>query len=409
MAMNRRSLLAGVGIAGFAAVANASKSGASPTAPQLATVDVKSHGAVGDGVTDDTKAIQSAINAAVAAGGGQVFLPAGQYRLTYKVTLGSGIELKGVGSASVLKPEFSERPPNRVIDNDWVNGNSNISLRNFNLDRSGPNVKHGILVNGVDNLLIDGVEISGTPSVASGCISVSGVGPWIRLVSKNVRIVNCVLSETENFGMHFGYVDGGVMANNTAYNAGREVFGVEPDPGVSSTNVVISGNSILGTTKVNGTTTGLIIVTTTSGGSVSGVTISGNVMRQPAVSDTSNPGISVLGATAVSVTGNTVHDMDGSGISIGSADIPTTGVLVTGNMIYNCGRTGGLPGIRLRNAHRCSVTGNYVYSSDSFPSLAEEAGATGNQIGTNFFGETPLGEAPSQLPTTAKPSSRKTT
>jgi hypothetical protein len=208
--------------------------------------------------------------------------------------------------------------------------------------------------------------------------------------------------------MHFGYVDGGVMANNTAYNAGREVFGVEPDPGVSSTNVVISGNSILGTTKVNGTTTGLIIVTTTSGGSVSGVTISGNVMRQPAVSDTSNPGISVLGATAVSVTGNTVHDMDGSGISIGSADIPTTGVLVTGNMIYNCGRTGGLPGIRLRNAHRCSVTGNYVYSSASFPSLAEEAGATGNQIGTNFFGETPPGEAPSPLPSTAKPSSRKT-
>lgn len=41
--------------------------------------NVKAYGAVGDGVTDDTAAIQAAINACAAAGGGVVFVPTGTY------------------------------------------------------------------------------------------------------------------------------------------------------------------------------------------------------------------------------------------------------------------------------------------------------------------------------------------
>lgn len=40
------------------------------------------YGAVGDGVTDDTAAIQAALDAAKAAGGGIVFIPPGQYNVT---------------------------------------------------------------------------------------------------------------------------------------------------------------------------------------------------------------------------------------------------------------------------------------------------------------------------------------
>ncbi|MGY1736601.1 glycosyl hydrolase family 28-related protein [Geodermatophilus sp. SYSU D00684] len=43
--------------------------------------DVRDHGAVGDGVHDDTVAVQATIDAAQAAGGGVVHFPAGTYRL----------------------------------------------------------------------------------------------------------------------------------------------------------------------------------------------------------------------------------------------------------------------------------------------------------------------------------------
>lgn len=54
----------------------------------ISVINVKdpTYGAVGNGVTDDTAAIQAAIDAASAAGGGIVFLPPGTYLLTDTIT-----------------------------------------------------------------------------------------------------------------------------------------------------------------------------------------------------------------------------------------------------------------------------------------------------------------------------------
>ena len=49
-----------------------------PTIPDK-TFNIKNYGAVGDNATDNTKAIQEAINAAGIAGGGKVIIPAGEY------------------------------------------------------------------------------------------------------------------------------------------------------------------------------------------------------------------------------------------------------------------------------------------------------------------------------------------
>jgi hypothetical protein len=59
-------------------------------------VSVKDFGAVGDGVTDDTAAIQAAINS-LPARGGIVTFPAGKFRTTAKITVKSYVTLQGAG------------------------------------------------------------------------------------------------------------------------------------------------------------------------------------------------------------------------------------------------------------------------------------------------------------------------
>lgn len=67
-------------------------------------VNVKDYGAVGDGSTDDTDAIQAAINAAEGAStGGLVYFPAGDYKFTAQLTVEySAVRLKGAGSGTTI-------------------------------------------------------------------------------------------------------------------------------------------------------------------------------------------------------------------------------------------------------------------------------------------------------------------
>lgn len=69
-------------------------------------VSVKDSGAVGDGVTDDTSAIQSAINTVQGFGGGVVFFPTGTYKTTSTLNVTSNaVYLLGEGrQASIIAP-----------------------------------------------------------------------------------------------------------------------------------------------------------------------------------------------------------------------------------------------------------------------------------------------------------------
>jgi autotransporter-associated beta strand protein len=66
-----------------------------PAKTNLYVVTDAPWGAYGDGIHDDTEAIQSALTAAGTNGGGIVYIPPGQYRVTNTLDVPSGVELCG--------------------------------------------------------------------------------------------------------------------------------------------------------------------------------------------------------------------------------------------------------------------------------------------------------------------------
>lgn len=63
-------------------------------------IGVKTYGATGDGSTDDTAAINTAIAAVVALGGGIIYFAPGTYKITAAISLSSAVSIYGSGSAS---------------------------------------------------------------------------------------------------------------------------------------------------------------------------------------------------------------------------------------------------------------------------------------------------------------------
>jgi polygalacturonase len=95
-----------------------------------ASVNVRDFGAVGDGVTDDSAAIQSAIDA---SGGDDVVVSAGNYRIGHAINISSGITIRGISQEStVLLPDSNI---GSVIS---INTNSAVHLSNFGVIYTSP-------------------------------------------------------------------------------------------------------------------------------------------------------------------------------------------------------------------------------------------------------------------------------
>jgi hypothetical protein len=70
-------------------------------------VDIKDFGAVGDATTDDTAAIQAALNSVLATGG-KLYFPVGKYRVTAQLLL--GYKFVSESDITVLTPDYTAAP-----------------------------------------------------------------------------------------------------------------------------------------------------------------------------------------------------------------------------------------------------------------------------------------------------------
>jgi hypothetical protein len=122
-----------------------------------ATFNVKAFGAAGDGLTDDSAPIETAVAAARAAGGGTVYLPAGTY-ITDTITLYSNITLAGSGENSTII-KLKDNTDDSLIKSyqfdsltgtDELDGISSWSIRDLTLDGNKENNSsgHGLEVYG---------------------------------------------------------------------------------------------------------------------------------------------------------------------------------------------------------------------------------------------------------------------
>ena len=133
---------------------------------------VSDFGATGNGSTDDTIAIQAAINAANTAGGGTVFLRAGTYRITSQLTLYSYVRLIGEAMQTTTIHQvtttatavFGHQLEGAGIEELTINGPGSGSGQGVHLDRAttptlGINYRINMRRVMVENFGGDGIHI----------------------------------------------------------------------------------------------------------------------------------------------------------------------------------------------------------------------------------------------------------
>ena len=213
MKYQRRKFLKNAGLAGFARIAVGAKvpaasarNAAGAEHPEL-TYDVRAFGAAGDGKAIDTSAINRAIDAAVAAGGGTVYFRAGSY-LCYSIHLQSKVALYLDQGATIVAADPAADP-----GQSYDAAESNKPWEEY--QDYGHNHWHNSLIwgEGLSNIAILGPGLLWGKGLSRGW----GAGPVAEnpgVANKAIALKNCRNVLLRDFsilhGGHFGILATGV-------------------------------------------------------------------------------------------------------------------------------------------------------------------------------------------------------
>jgi hypothetical protein len=95
--------------------------------------NVLDFGAKGDGVTDDTTAIQAAITAAGSGSAGSCFIPAGTYKVTAQITIPTGVTIYGAGQGRTTLVF----PTAAAFHSIYASGGAGIRISDFTVQGGG--------------------------------------------------------------------------------------------------------------------------------------------------------------------------------------------------------------------------------------------------------------------------------
>jgi len=195
---------------------SAQRASAEPVGPAVASVslDIKEFGAVGDGKTNDTLAIQQALDRCSVFGGGQVRVPDGEY-LTGAIMLRSNTTLHLEAGASLLgSPDLADYPLTQVRwEGHWVKGYiglvSAIDANNIGITGRG--------------------RIAGNPAIKGRVDAQNGLRHPALLEFVNcsgLRVEDCVTEQNDMWSIHPVYCDN-VLFRNVTVRGGADGIDVD--------------------------------------------------------------------------------------------------------------------------------------------------------------------------------------
>jgi len=202
----------------------------------LGWFDVRAYGAMGDGTTDDTKALQAAFDA-VPATGGTVYIPAGVYlaKPSKGLTPKANTVILGDGYSSVIKVPNGHNTTGNLLR---VTNCDHITVTRIRLDGSRGSQKdaknYGLFFDSCVDARIDTVWVH----------SFNGVGIQAYNCDSCV-VANCASWDNEYHGFECEQCRGCTFTGNSGHHNDRHGIFVSPGEvgGSGSLNNVIMGNS----------------------------------------------------------------------------------------------------------------------------------------------------------------------
>jgi|APSaa5957512535_1039671.scaffolds.fasta_scaffold13544_2 hypothetical protein len=293
--------------------------------------NVIDYGAVGDGVADDTVAIQAALNSL--SGGGALLFPSGTYLVSAQLNLtGSNITLMGDGDAVIKLKSGDYSATTDLFMFYGAEGMDNIYF---------------------DNLTFDGNRTGVTSGTGSNAIV------WLYR-TRYSSITNCIVKNPYGGGSNanapFCFIDSSydnICNDNTIYADSLDSsFGLCGGIFMQGGNSVANGNIIRNMNDV---------VIVANGPGSNNFLFNNNFIQ----SCTAGGIVAENGASAVTISGNTISNINGYGIAalwIGTPGADSSNISVTGNVING---TIGVPtsvinGIAIQTANYYTVSGNSI-------------------------------------------------